>query len=87
VQVDDRDAVMAKLNDAGIECGVHYPTALPLMEAYAHLGHKPGEFPVAYSQMGRLLSLPMYAELTDEMISFVCTALKAATSRSIAAKE
>jgi dTDP-4-amino-4,6-dideoxygalactose transaminase len=87
VRVDDRDAVLGKLNDAGIECGVHYPTALPFMEAYADLGHRPEDFPVAYSQMGRLLSLPMYAELTDEMISFVCTTLKAATSRSIAAKE
>jgi dTDP-4-amino-4,6-dideoxygalactose transaminase len=87
VQVDDRDAVMAKLNDAGIECGVHYPTALPFMEAYAYLGHTPEDFPVAYSQMGRLLSLPMYAELTDEMIEFVCATLKNAASRSIAAKE
>jgi dTDP-4-amino-4,6-dideoxygalactose transaminase len=87
VQVDDRDGVMAKLNDAGVECGVHYPTALPFMEAYAHLGHTPDDFPVAYSQMGRLLSLPMYAELTDEMVGFVCTTLKNAGSRSIAAKE
>jgi dTDP-4-amino-4,6-dideoxygalactose transaminase len=87
VQVDDRDTVMAKLNDAGIECGVHYPTALPFMEAYAHYGHTPEEFPVAYSQMGRLLSLPMYAELTDEMIDFVCDTLQTAGSRSIAAKE
>ena len=72
VQVDDRDAVMEKLNEVGIECGVHYPTALPFMEAYAYLGHTPEEFPVAHSQMGKLLSLPMYAELTDEMIEFVC---------------
>ena len=87
VQVEDRDAVLEKLVDAGIECGVHYPTALPFMEAYADLGHKPEEFPVAYSQMGRLLSLPMYAELTSEMIEYVAATLKNAASRSIAAKE
>lgn len=87
VQVEDRDAVLGKLGDAGIECGVHYPTALPFMEAYAHLGHKPEDFPVAYSQMGRLLSLPMYSELTRDMIEYVATPLKNAASRSIAAKE
>ena len=87
VQVNDRDAVMARLNAAGVECGVHYPTALPFMEAYAGLGLAPEDFPVAYSQMGRLLSLPMYAELTDEIIEHVCSILTGASSRSVAAKE
>ncbi len=87
VQVSDRDGVQAKLAEAGIETGVHYPTALPFMEAYQHLGHTPEDFPVAHSQMGKLLSLPMYAELTDEMIEYVCTKLKNAIPRSIAAKE
>jgi dTDP-4-amino-4,6-dideoxygalactose transaminase len=87
VRVDDRDAVQAKLADAGIETGVHYPTAIPFMEAYSHLGHTPDDFPVAYSQMGQLLSLPMYAELTIEMIEEVCSHLTGPVSRSIAAKE
>lgn len=78
VQVPDRDAVQAKLGEAGIETGVHYPIALPFMEAYAHLGHTPTDFPVSHSQMGNLLSLPMYAELTDEMIEYVCRILKSA---------
>jgi dTDP-4-amino-4,6-dideoxygalactose transaminase len=87
VQAADRDTVQSKLGEAGIECGVHYPTALPFMEAYAHLGHTSSDFPAAYSQMGRILSLPMYAELTREMIEFVCETLKNSASRSIAAKE
>ena len=84
-QVPDRDAVQAKLGEAGIEAGVHYPTALPFMEAYAHLGLVPSDFPVAHSQMSRILSLPMYAELTDEMIEYVCEALKASVNRVAAA--
>ena len=83
VQTPYRDAVQAKLAEAGIETGIHYPTALPFMEAYEHLGHTPDDFPVAHSQMGDLLSLPMYAELTDEMIEFVCLQLKGSVSRSI----
>lgn len=82
VRVDGRDAVQARLGDAGIETGVHYPTAVPFMEAYADLGAEKGDFPVAHAQMGQLLSLPMYAELTDAMIEQVCQHLKAALSRS-----
>ncbi len=85
VQVPVRDAVQAKLNEAGIETGIHYPTALPFMEAYAYLGHQPSDFPVAYSQMSKIISLPMYAELTREMIEHVCGTLKNAVSRVSAA--
>lgn len=87
VQVPDRDSVQAKLGEAGIETGVHYPTALPFMEAYQHLGHTPDDFPVAQSQMGKLLSLPMYAELTAEQIEYVCSTLKNTISLSAAATE
>lgn len=84
-RVPNRDAVMAKLKEAGIETSVHYPTAIPFMEAYTYLGYQPNEFPIAFDQMGELLSLPMYAELTEEMIEYVCEHLIAATSRSATA--
>ena len=87
VRVANRDIVQTKLGDAGIETGIHYPTALPFMEAYEYVGATPPDFPVAHSQMSGLLSLPMYAELTDEMIEYVCLNLQNAVSRSIAAKE
>lgn len=80
-RIPNRDAAMAKLKEAGIETSVHYPTAIPFMEAYTYLGYQPNEFPVAFAQMGELLSLPMYAELTEEMIEYVCEQLIAATSR------
>jgi dTDP-4-amino-4,6-dideoxygalactose transaminase len=87
VQVPNRDEVQAKLAEAEIESGLHYPTPIPLMEAYSDLGYKPDDFPVAVSQMDRILSLPMYAELTDPQIEHVCTTLMAAVSRSSAAGE
>lgn len=85
IRVADRDGVAAKLNEAGIDTGLHYPTALPFLDAYAHLGHQPGDFPVAHSQMSELLSLPMYAELTSEMIEYVCDVLRSAVSRGASA--
>ena len=82
VQVSDRDSIQARLKEAEIETGIHYPTALPFLEAFAARGYSPADFPVACEQMGRLLSLPMYAELTDEMIEHVCTVLTASVSAS-----
>lgn len=84
-RVPNRESVIARLKEAGIETSVHYPTAIPFMEAYTYLGYQPRDFPVAFAQMGELLSLPMYAELTEEMIEYVCEQLIAATSRSVAA--
>jgi dTDP-4-amino-4,6-dideoxygalactose transaminase len=82
VRVKERDAVAAKLNQAGVATGLHYPTALPYLEVYSDAGHQPSDFPVAHAQMAELLSLPMYPELSHEQITYVCEVLRAATSRS-----
>jgi len=87
VRVKDREAVAAKLNEAGIDTGLHYPTALPFLEAYADRGAKPTDFPVAHEQMSEILSLPMYAELTREQIEHVAITLKAVVSQASAAAE
>jgi dTDP-4-amino-4,6-dideoxygalactose transaminase len=84
VQVPNRAAVQQKLSDDGIETGLHYPTALPFLEAYADLNYQPADFPVAHAQMSKILSLPMYAELTEEMIEKVCRSLKNAIAMSAA---
>ena len=83
----DRETVAAKLNDAGVDTGLHYPTALPFLEADADRGAKPSDFPAAHGQMSEILSLPMYAELTREQISHVATTLKSAVSQASAAAE
>ncbi|WP_312676451.1 DegT/DnrJ/EryC1/StrS family aminotransferase [Microbacterium sp.] len=64
VRVDERDRVLADLGDAGIGAGIHYPTVVPLTEAYASLGCRPGQFPVAERAAARILSLPMFPHLT-----------------------
>lgn len=68
----DRDDLQKRLAERGIATGVHYPTPVPLQPVYAHLGTKPGDFPVAEDVMRRCLSLPMFAEMTDEQIQYVC---------------
>ena len=75
IRIDDRDAVQAKLENAGIETAIHYPTPLPFLPCYAHLGHKPEDFPIASACRRSILSIPMFAELTEEQIAHVATAL------------
>ena len=67
----ERDRFRQHLSERGIATGIHYPTPVPLQPAYAHLGLKPGDFPVAEDVMSRCVSLPMFAELTDEQIDCV----------------
>ena len=61
-----RDALAAHLNAHGVQTAVNYPVALPFLAAYRRLGHRPEQFPNAYRDQGRILSLPMFAEITPE---------------------
>lgn len=80
VRLKDRERVRAALKEQGIDTGVHYPTALPNLAAYKHLGHAPGDFPNASAFEAQLLSLPMFAELTNEQIDHVAACLAKAVS-------
>lgn len=75
VQTDERDALQTSLNEAGVQTGIHYPIPIHLQPAYASFGHKAGDFPEAESQASRVLSLPMFPELTDEQIENVAKAI------------
>jgi dTDP-4-amino-4,6-dideoxygalactose transaminase len=70
-----RDELRAALAERGIATGVHYPTPVPFQPAYAHLGYRPGDFPVAEDLMRNCLSLPMYPGLTFEQIEYTADVL------------
>lgn len=72
VQVDGRDEIGEALRRKGVGTAIHYPTPLHLQEAYAHMAIPVGSFPVAESCAKRFLSLPMFPELTEEQIAYVC---------------
>jgi dTDP-4-amino-4,6-dideoxygalactose transaminase len=67
----------AHLDAHGIGNAVHYPMPLHLQKAYAGLGCKAGDFPQAERASQEVLSLPMYAELTDAQIERVATVVRA----------
>jgi dTDP-4-amino-4,6-dideoxygalactose transaminase len=72
----DREQVRAALADRGVTTAVHYPTPVPFQPAYAHLGYRRGQFPVAELLMANCLSLPMYPELTPEQVEHAAGALR-----------
>lgn len=80
VRVDDRDRVLAELNEAGIGAGIHYPTPVHLTEAFADLGLGEGAFPAAEEAAGRILSLPLFPHITDEQQQRVVDVLATAVS-------
>jgi dTDP-4-amino-4,6-dideoxygalactose transaminase len=80
VQVDDREGLQKSLADAGIGTGIHYPVPLHQQKAYAHLGYKTGDFPVTEKLAPRIVSLPMFPQLTEEQLERVVEAVKVATS-------
>ena len=71
IRTETRDALKKHLADAGIATVLNYPKALPFYPAYAYLGHTPKDFPVAHANQSRILSLPIFPEMTDEMIQYV----------------
>jgi dTDP-4-amino-4,6-dideoxygalactose transaminase len=75
IQSEGRDALQRFLSAAGVQTGIHYPVPVHLQPAYSSLGHKEGDFPRAERQARRLLSLPMFAELTERQLAYVADAL------------
>jgi dTDP-4-amino-4,6-dideoxygalactose transaminase len=75
IQHPRRDALAAHLGANGVQTAINYPTALPFLAAYDRLKSSPEQFPNAHRQQGRILSLPMFAEITqaqqDEVIDLV----------------
>ncbi len=71
IGVERRDELMAFLKEREIFCGIHYPVPVHRQKAYTHLGHHPGDFPTTEKWAERIISLPMFAELTDDQIQLV----------------
>lgn len=68
---ENRDDLSNFLNDMGISTGIHYPTPLPFLEAYKYLNHEPNDFPVSYDYRKKILSLPIYPEISSDQIEYI----------------
>lgn len=77
IQADRRPQLAEHLAAQGIQTAVHYPTALPFMPAYARFSPRPEQFPRAHRNQDRILSLPIYPEMTPAMVDYVAEAVLA----------
>ena len=75
VYVENRDAVQAAMEMRGVQTAVHYPKPVHLQKAYSSLGHRPGSFPNAERACERVLSLPLFPEMTDDQAEYSAAAL------------
>jgi aminotransferase EvaB len=74
----DRDALLARIEAAGLKCGVQYRWPIHLMRGYADLGYREGQFPVAEQRARRIFSLPIYPQLTDAEVDEVIDVVRKA---------
>jgi dTDP-4-amino-4,6-dideoxygalactose transaminase len=81
IETGSRDALQKHLADRGIQTGIHYPVPIHLQPAYQDLGYHQGDFPVSEELATRMLSLPMYPELTQDHIGEVAGAVRAFFTR------
>lgn len=76
VEVENRPVVQSVLTGRGIATGIHYPIPIHLQPAYADLGLTRGAFPRTERSAERILSLPIYPELTEAQIDRVVSAIE-----------
>lgn len=72
VRHPERDALVQRLNEAGVGTLIHYPVPPHLQEAYAEMGFEVGAFPVAERMAGNVMSLPMGAQMAAEGVAAIC---------------
>src|SRR5262249_28396607 len=76
IRTSNRRALQDALHAQGIQTGIHYPTPVHLLPAFADLGYARGEFPYAEQAAEEVLSLPMFPELTAEECEVVARAVR-----------
>ena len=72
ILVSRRDELAARLKEQGIGTSIYYPIPLHLQKCFAYLGYKDGDFPVAERVCKQILALPIYPELRDDEVDYVC---------------
>src|SRR3989344_5920087 len=76
VRSKKRDKLVESLGRKGISTGIHYPVPIHLQKAYEELNLKKGSFPITEKCSDEILSLPMFAELSEEEIKYIAEKIK-----------
>jgi dTDP-4-amino-4,6-dideoxygalactose transaminase len=76
IRVSQRDSVFSRLQELGIQAGIHYPVPLHLQPAFRYLGYSPGDFPVTEAAAASIVSLPLHPHITPGQQRKVAAAVR-----------
>lgn len=76
IRTQQRDALMAHLQDRGIGCIIHYPVPIHLQKAYEDMAWKQGQFPLTEACADEILSLPMFPDLSEAQLDEVADGVR-----------
>ncbi|WP_411680828.1 DegT/DnrJ/EryC1/StrS family aminotransferase [Clostridium thailandense] len=76
ILAEKRDELASFLKENEIGYSIYYPIPLHMQKCFSYLGHKKGDFPVAEKISQEILALPIYPEITEEEVDFVCETIK-----------
>ncbi|MBT5420946.1 MAG: DegT/DnrJ/EryC1/StrS family aminotransferase [Candidatus Cloacimonetes bacterium] len=73
---EDRDELLKYLRNKNIGCAVYYPKPLHIQECFSKLGYKKGDLPIAEEISQKVISIPIYSEITKEQQDYVIENIK-----------
>lgn len=73
---ENRDGLAEHLKSKGIATSIYYPKPLHLQKCFEYLGYKEGQFPVTEKMCKQILALPIYPELRNEEVEYICACIK-----------
>ncbi|WP_456460937.1 DegT/DnrJ/EryC1/StrS family aminotransferase [Reichenbachiella sp.] len=76
VSAENREGLQNYLKSNEISTAIHYPTPLPFLDCYQDLNHKVEDFPVAHAESSKILSLPIFPEMTTKEVDYVCESVR-----------
>lgn len=77
-----RDSIIEEITQKGVAVNVHF-IPMPMLTVFKNLGYKIEDYPVAYDNYSREISLPIYPQLTDEQIEYICEAVLASYKKVV----
>lgn len=74
ISEDQKDEIIQKVSTTGVSVNVHF-IPMPMLTVFKNLGYRIEEYPIAYDNYAREISLPIYPQLTNEQVDYICNAI------------
>lgn len=79
---DQRDIIIEEITKQGVSVNVHF-IPMPMMTVFKKLGYDISNFPISYENYAREISLPIYPQLTNEQVDYICEIVLSAYKKEI----